>query len=105
MKRGRDQIVERRRRPVSGQIDRLAVLENEVIILDYKTGASVPSSASEVSSDMILQMALYRSIVARIYTQRSVRCFLVWTQAKHGPHVTEVSSRQMESALLEIAQA
>ena len=50
-------------RGVSGVIDRIAEPEQEVVIVDYKTGRPPDYGIPEVS---IFQLALYGALVARL---------------------------------------
>ena len=65
---------------VSGQIDRLVVTPDEVLIVDYKTNHSPPRSAADAPADYVRQLALYRDVLQRLYPGRTVRCALVWTE-------------------------
>ncbi len=49
---------------VSGQIDRLAIVGNDVLILDYKTNRNPPR---EVPESYAVQMALYAHLLKRIF--------------------------------------
>ena len=80
-------------RPVFGQIDRLAVLEREVLMADFKSG-TVPGRAGAPPS-YIGQLALYRALVGDIYPDRAVRAFLVWTA---GPVVWELTEHELAGA-------
>jgi ATP-dependent helicase/nuclease subunit A len=68
-------------RAVAGQIDRLLVTPDEVTILDYKSDRPAPATAAAVSPVYLRQMAIYRSLLRRIYPGREVRCVLLWTEA------------------------
>ena len=52
---------------VSGQVDRLAVTEREVLIVDYKTNRPPPDAAAGVALAYRRQLALYRALLAEIY--------------------------------------
>jgi len=93
-----------RARVVSGTIDRLAVLDDEILILDYKTGRHAPKDQLSIPDDYIMQMALYRELISRLYPNKPVRCLLVWTHADAGPMIMEVPSSGMATALGQIAQ-
>ena len=56
---------------VSGQVDRLAVSEREVLIVDYKTNRPPPRSAADVALAYRRQLALYRALLAGIYPGRT----------------------------------
>jgi len=66
---------------VSGQIDRLAVSDSEVLIVDYKTNRPPPRSPGDVALVYRRQLALYRALLQEIYPGRRVRAFLLWTAA------------------------
>jgi ATP-dependent helicase/nuclease subunit A len=75
--------VARQRKPpalVSGQIDRLVVTAQEVLIVDYKTNHAPPRSAAEAPDTYVRQLALYRDVLERLYPRRPVRCALLWTE-------------------------
>jgi ATP-dependent helicase/nuclease subunit A len=87
---------------VSGQIDRLAVLEREVLVADFKTSATPPAPGPPVPAAYVAQLALYRTLLAEIYPGRPVRAFLVWTA---GPVVRELTEAEMGGALARIKAA
>ncbi|KAF0097728.1 MAG: ATP-dependent exoDNAse beta subunit, partial [bacterium] len=66
-------------RVVSGQVDRLVVTENAVIIADYKTNRPPPQRTEDVARFYLQQMAAYRAVLETIYPGRRVDCVLVWT--------------------------
>jgi ATP-dependent helicase/nuclease subunit A len=68
-------------RAVAGKIDRLAVDNGCVLIVDYKTNRPVPSSLAEVPSSHIAQMALYRALLRPLYQGRIVEAMLLYTEA------------------------
>ena len=69
---------------LSGQIDRLVVTGNEVLILDYKTNRPPPSAPEDAAESYLRQMAAYRAVLQRIYPDRPVTCALLWTD---GPRL------------------
>ena len=69
-------------RSVTGTIDRMAVLDDAVHLLDFKTGSHVPASAEDAPASYITQLALYRALVQRLYPNRPVRATLIWTAAR-----------------------
>ena len=86
-------------RALSGIIDRMAVLEDLVVILDYKTSAWVPTDIENVPQDYLTQMALYRDIVARIYPNKPVEAALLWTHASSGPQIMQLPDTILDHAL------
>jgi ATP-dependent helicase/nuclease subunit A len=81
---------------VSGQIDRLAVTADAVLIADFKTNRRPPRHLDEVPPAYVEQLALYRAVLARLYPGRPVRAALIWTEA---PDLMEVSGEAMDRAL------
>jgi ATP-dependent helicase/nuclease subunit A len=66
---------------LSGQIDRLVVTQDRVLIVDYKTLRPPPASEDEVPAVYLRQLATYQAALARIYPGRVVECALLWTEA------------------------
>ena len=81
-------------RPVSGQIDRLAVLDDEILIADYKTTARSPRGDEPAPAAYVAQLALYRALLMDIYPARRVRAFLIWTG---GPQVRELRDGELDA--------
>ena len=77
---------------LSGQIDRLVVAPDHVLIVDYKTMRAVPASEAEVAPIYLRQLAIYRAALARIYPGRDIRCALLWTQ---GPLLMPISPEKL----------
>jgi len=69
---------------VSGQIDRLAVTETDVLILDYKTNRQPPR---EVPESYRVQMALYGHLLSAIFPKRRIRASILWTVV---PRIVEI---------------
>ncbi len=66
-------------RIVSGQIDRLAVEKDRVMIIDFKTNRPAATSVEDVPPAYIKQLAAYRQLVGRIYPNREIETYLLWT--------------------------
>ena len=66
---------------VSGQIDRLVVTADQVLIVDFKTNHAPPNRPEEAPRTYIRQLALYRAVLAKLYPQRSIRAALLWTES------------------------
>ena len=72
---------------LSGRIDRLVVTEGQVIIVDYKTNRPPSRDISTVPVPYLEQLQAYRQALVRVYPDKQVRCFLLWTV---GPFVLEI---------------
>jgi ATP-dependent helicase/nuclease subunit A len=79
---------------IEGQIDRLAVLERDLVILDYKTNRPPPATQEEVAPAYIAQLAAYRIALKRLFPGRTVRAALLWTD---GPRLMEISSNLLDA--------
>ena len=87
---------------VSGQIDRLVVTENEVLIVDFKTNHAPPSRPDEAPRGYVRQLALYRAVLGKLYPQRPVRAALLWTETAE---LMEISAPALEAELASIISA
>jgi len=89
------------RRPglVSGQIDRLVVSPDEVLIVDFKTNHAPPKLAAEAPRTYLRQLALYRAVLQKLYPQRPVRAALLWTER---PELMEISALALDAQLATI---
>ncbi len=81
---------------VSGQVDRLAVSEREVLIVDYKTNRPPPQSPSDAPLAYRRQLALYRALLGDIFPGRVVRAFLLWTAA---PLLMEIDAETLARSM------
>ena len=82
---------------VSGQIDRLAVSHDAVLVGDYKSDHPAPSRLDEVPRAYIRQLALYRAVLRQLYAEKPVRAVLVWTDV---PDLMEIPAAGLDAALL-----
>ena len=65
---------------ISGQVDRLLVTPEEVLVVDYKTNRPPPAAVEGVAALYLRQMAAYRALLRAIYPGRRVRAALLWTE-------------------------
>jgi ATP-dependent helicase/nuclease subunit A len=80
---------------VAGQVDRLVVAGDAVLIADYKSDRTVPKTLDDVQP-YVAQLALYRAVLMRLYPGKTVRAALVFTD---GPRVMEIAAAAMDAAL------
>ena len=69
---------------INGQIDRLLVRDDKVLILDYKTNRPPPQTAAQIPAIYLRQMRSYHQAMTRIYPSHTVECALLWTD---GPNL------------------
>lgn len=84
---------------VSGRIDRLAVLDDRVVILDYKTNRVPPATAEAIPFAHKAQLAIYREILAPLYPGKRIDCVLVYSE---NATVHTLSEAALRSALAEL---
>jgi ATP-dependent helicase/nuclease subunit A len=81
---------------VSGQIDRLVVTQNEVLIVDFKTNHAPPTAAAETPQAYVRQLALYRAVLGKLYPQYAIRAALLWTESAD---LMEISAPALDAEL------
>lgn len=64
---------------ISGQIDRLLVTDNEILVVDYKTNRPPPTDVKDVPIIYHNQMKAYADALRLIYKDRPIRTALIWT--------------------------
>jgi ATP-dependent helicase/nuclease subunit A len=80
---------------LEGQIDRLAMVADSLLILDYKTNRPPPKTLEEVAPAYIDQLAAYRLALRYLFPGRSLRAALLWTD---GPRLMEIPSTSLDAA-------
>ena len=81
---------------VNGRIDRLAVTDDEILIVDFKTNRPPPENESRVPTLYMTQMALYRAAAEKIFPGKRIVCGLVWTD---GPTLMTLSNGLLDAEL------
>jgi ATP-dependent helicase/nuclease subunit A len=85
---------------VNGRIDRLAVSDECVLILDYKTNRPPPAREADVPPVYLAQMALYRAAAAKLFPGRRIVCGLVFTD---GPRLLQLSDVVLDAQMAAIS--
>jgi ATP-dependent helicase/nuclease subunit A len=84
---------------ISGRVDRLAVTDRRVLIVDYKTNRPPPQGLADVPPAYLAQLALYRVVLRRLYPGHTVAAALLWTDQPALMEIPEAMLIQAESAL------
>jgi ATP-dependent helicase/nuclease subunit A len=84
---------------VNGRIDRLAVLSDSVLIVDFKTNRPPPTREEDVSTLYKTQMTLYRAAATKIFPGKRIVCGLVWTE---GPTLMKLSNDLLDREMASI---
>jgi ATP-dependent helicase/nuclease subunit A len=80
---------------IAGQIDRLAEVGGEILIVDFKTNRPPPQGLADVPAAYIHQLSAYRLAVQRVFGTDKVRAALLWTE---GPRLMELPADMLERA-------
>lgn len=78
---------------IAGTVDRLLVSDTMVLVIDFKTGRRVPTSADAVSAHHKAQMAAYVAVLRGIFPDREVRAALLYTA---GPNLIQLTDSDLE---------
>ena len=85
---------------VSGRIDRMAVSDDAVEIVDFKTNRVPPAAVSDIPFEHRAQLAIYRAILTPLYPGREIRCGLIYTEAAR---TYWLGADRLEASLAELA--
>jgi len=85
---------------IEGRVDRLAITDDAVWVLDYKTNRPAAKTLDDVAPAYWKQMAGYRALLRQAYPRIAVRCALVWT---HAPLLMVLPDDRLDAQWLEIA--
>ena len=64
---------------IDAQLDRLVILPDRVLVVDYKTNRPPPRDIADVPIIYRRQMACYAAALSRLYPQRRIEAALLWT--------------------------
>jgi ATP-dependent helicase/nuclease subunit A len=87
---------------ISGRIDRLAVSDDQVLAVDFKTNRPPPQTVQAVPALYLRQMALYRLALAKLFPTRRIACALVWTD---GPRLMHLPDALLDSQIAALSAA
>ena len=82
-------------RVLRGQIDRLLVGEDRILIVDFKTNRTVPATVESVPDGLTAQLGAYAHALAALYPDRAIETAILWTATRKLqaiPHETVMSS-------------
>ncbi|MFO1017777.1 MAG: double-strand break repair helicase AddA [Hyphomonadaceae bacterium] len=81
---------------VRGIVDRLVVDDARVIVLDFKTDRPAPTDVALAPDSYVLQLALYREVLRKIFPGKPVSCALLWTES---PHFMDLPDERLDFVL------
>ncbi len=79
---------------ITGTVDRMAVLPDRVLLVDYKSGRDAPKAVARTPVLYLRQLAAYRAVLRGIYPGRDIECALVWTA---GPVIMPLPSDLLDA--------
>ena len=79
-------------REVIARVDRLVVLDKEVIIADFKTDKRPPKKFDDIEETYKNQMNIYYKLIRKIYPKHIIRPMLIWTE---GPKRIEFPEKYL----------
>jgi len=85
---------------LAGQVDRLCVTADQVLIVDYKTNRPPPARVEDVQPLYIRQMAAYRAALRDLFPDRAIVTALLWTD---GPRLMALPDELLDKAMAEMA--
>jgi len=84
---------------ISGRIDRLVVLPDRVLVVDFKTNRPSPARIEDADPAYIRQMALYVAVLGEVFPGRTIEAALVWTD---GPKLMPIPEFLLARSLVEL---
>ncbi|MGU3492434.1 double-strand break repair helicase AddA [Xanthobacteraceae bacterium A53D] len=64
---------------VNGRLDRLAVLDDRLVLADFKTDRMPPKTLDRIGEGYLTQLALYGAVLNKVFPGRTVEAHLVYT--------------------------
>jgi ATP-dependent helicase/nuclease subunit A len=77
---------------IAGRLDRLAVTEEAVWLVDYKTNRPPPLAEDAVPEQYLRQLAAYGALLGELYKGKEIKAFLLWTD---GPRLMRISAERL----------
>ncbi len=65
---------------ISGQIDRLSIIDNHVYLVDFKSNQLVPTKIDDVPLNYKKQLKIYKDLLKQIFPDKVIHTFLLWTE-------------------------
>ncbi len=78
---------------ISGTVDRLLVTDDEILVVDFKTGRKVPETAEEAPVAYLRQMAAYAAALSKIFPGREIRAALLYS---HSPRMLKIDQQLLD---------
>jgi len=79
---------------ISGRLDRLVVLDDRVLVADFKSNRPSPARIEDADPAYLRQMAMYWAVLSDVFEGRTVEAALVWTDGPKLMPIPEILLRQ-----------
>lgn len=66
---------------VTGQIDRMRILPDQILLCDFKSGRKIPDQPENVPVIYLKQMSAYWALLKLLYPNHQIKPLIVWTDA------------------------
>ena len=86
---------------ISGRVDRLVVLHDRVLVVDFKTNRPSPHRIEDADPAYLTQMAVYAAVLADVFPGKVIEAALVWTD---GPKLMAVPENVLAQALADLGR-
>ena len=86
---------------ISGRLDRLVVLPERVLVVDFKTNRPSPAAIEDADPAYLRQMALYVGVLSEVFPDRLIEAALVWTD---GPKLMPIPEILIARTLAELVR-
>ena len=73
---------------------------DRVLVLDFKTDRPPPTDAAAAPDSYVMQLALYREVLRKIFPGKTVSCALLWTEK---PHLMELPDSRLDAVFATFA--
>ena len=64
---------------ISAQLDRLIILPQKIMILDFKTNRPAAKDLASTSPAYVKQLGIYAELLRKIYPDKPVETYILWT--------------------------
>jgi ATP-dependent helicase/nuclease subunit A len=81
---------------LTGTIDRLVIGADDVLVVDYKSNALVPTAPAEIPEGILRQLGAYAHVLGQIYPGRRIETAILWTRT---PRLMSIDPEIVRSAL------
>lgn len=64
---------------ISAKVDRLIVLQNKVLVVDYKTNRPAAKTLGDIPHLYLNQLQTYKKLLQKIYPDKNIETYILWT--------------------------